>query len=107
MSAFAQQPHDMSQLAYPSSSLSAYTTRLQLTGGCLQIQDAAGFANEVLQSQPSIPAFIGGQSLGGLISAHVALLDQSKWSGLVLCSAAMNIEWTLALRWVSPLPSSP
>ncbi|KAL0032199.1 hypothetical protein WJX77_010371 [Trebouxia sp. C0004] len=67
------------------------------------IQDAAGFANEVVQSQPSIPAFIGGQSLGGLISAHVALLDQSRWSGLVLCSAAMNIEWTLALRLQAPL----
>ncbi|KAA6420475.1 MAG: alpha beta hydrolase, partial [Trebouxia sp. A1-2] len=67
------------------------------------IQDAAGFANEVLQNQPSIPAFIGGQSLGGLISAHVALLEQSKWSGLVLCSAAMNIEWTLALRLQAPL----
>ena len=105
--AFMQQPHDIPQLASDSLSLSTHTRRLQLIRRCLQIQDAAGFANEVLQSHPSIPAFIGGQSLGGLISAHVALLDQSKWSGLVLCSAAMNIEWTLALRWVSQLPSLP
>ncbi len=64
----------------------------------LQVQDAADFANQVLQSQPSVPAFIGGQSLGGLISSHVALRNQSPWSGMVLCSAAMNIEWTLSLR---------
>ena len=71
----------------------------------VQIQDAAEFANEVLQGQPSVPAFIGGQSLGGLISAHVALRNQSSWSGMVLCSAAMNIEWTLSLRWVLPARS--
>ena len=65
---------------------------------CLQIQDAFEYTAEVLKSHPTIPAFIGGQSLGGLISASVALRNQSVWSGLVLCSAAIDIEWTLALR---------
>ena len=64
----------------------------------LQIQDASAFADEALQRHLKLPAFIGGQSLGGLISAHVALKNQSLWSGMVLCSAAMNIEWTLTLR---------
>ena len=64
----------------------------------MQIDDASDFANEVLISHPSIPHFVGGQSLGGLISTLVALQDQSKWTGMILCSAAMNIEWTLALR---------
>ena len=65
----------------------------------MQIQDAAGFADEVKQRHPNIPAFLGGQSLGGLVSAHVALQSQPSWSGLVLCSAAMNVEWTLTLRY--------
>lgn len=64
----------------------------------MQIDDASDFANEVLASHPSIPHFVGGQSLGGLITTLVALQDQSKWTGMILCSAAINIEWTLALR---------
>ena len=76
----------------------------------MQIDDASDFANEVLISHPSIPHFVGGQSLGGLISTLVALQDQSKWTGMILCSAAMNVEWTLALRqdmFTSSLPVLP
>lgn len=64
----------------------------------VQVQDAAEFADELRKSQPKMPAFIGGQSLGGLISANVALRNQSVWSGLVLCSAAIDVEWNLMLR---------
>lgn len=64
----------------------------------MQIDDASAFAYEVLASHASIPHFVGGQSLGGLITTLVALQDQSKWAGMILCSAAMNIEWNLALR---------
>ncbi|KAL3161797.1 hypothetical protein ABBQ38_008889 [Trebouxia sp. C0009 RCD-2024] len=67
------------------------------------VQDATEFADEVLKSQPTVPAFIGGQSLGGLISSHVALRNQSIWSGLVLCSAAVDVEWNLTLRLQAPL----
>ncbi|KAK9862242.1 hypothetical protein WJX84_007942 [Apatococcus fuscideae] len=47
---------------------------------------------------PSLPAFIGGQSMGGLVALHVALADQSHWRGILLCSAAVDIEWTSLLR---------
>ena len=66
----------------------------------MQVQDASEFADEVLKSQAPMPAFIGGQSLGGLISASVALRNQSVWSGMVLCSAAIDVEWNLTLRYI-------
>lgn len=64
----------------------------------MQVQDASEFADEVLKSQPATPVFIGGQSLGGLISASVVLRNQSVWTGMVLCSAAIDVEWNLTLR---------
>ena len=64
----------------------------------VQVQDASEFADEVVKGQPPLPAFIGGQSLGGLISASVALRNQSVWTGMVLCSAAIDVEWNLTLR---------
>lgn len=37
----------------------------------LQIDDAAAFAYEVLANHPTVPHFVGGQSLGGLITTMV------------------------------------
>lgn len=44
------------------------------------------------------PAFIAGHSLGGLIAGLACLRDQSPWAGLMLCSAALDVEMGLVLK---------
>jgi alpha-beta hydrolase superfamily lysophospholipase len=44
------------------------------------------------------PMFIAGHSLGGLIAALTCLRDQSAWAGLLVCSPALDVEWSLVLR---------
>ena len=34
------------------------------------------------------------------IQAYTALRDQSKWAGLILHSAAIDVEWTPVLRYL-------
>ena len=46
----------------------------------------------------NLPTFIGGHSLGGLVSAHAVLKNQGMWTGMVLHSPAIDVEWTMALR---------
>ena len=44
--------------------------------------------------------------MGGLIATHLVLRDQDGWAGLILCSAAIDVEWTFVLRhalWTKPL----
>ena len=70
--------------------------------------DAVAFASHVLDSRyggAPPPAFMLGCSLGGLIATYVVLADQSKWAkgGLVLMSAAMDVEWTFVLRVQAPM----
>ena len=41
------------------------------------------------------------------MAIHVALADQSLWQGILLCSAAVDVEWTPMLRCskhCSPIP---
>ncbi|KAF5826087.1 Alpha/Beta hydrolase protein [Dunaliella salina] len=45
-----------------------------------------------------LPTFLGGQSMGGLIQAYAVLQNQAKWAGLILQSAAIDVEWTPILR---------
>lgn len=66
----------------------------------VQVEDCQAFSTLVRwRHPPSLPAFIGGQSMGGLVALHVALADQSLWRGILLCSAAVDIEWTRLLRY--------
>ena len=46
------------------------------------------------------PLFVGGQSLGGLVAALAVLRDQQRWAGLLVCSPALDVEWTPVLRQV-------
>jgi acylglycerol lipase len=46
-----------------------------------------------------VPMFIGGHSLGGLIAAFSCLKTQEYWSGLLLCSPLLDVEWTPVLRF--------
>ena len=47
-------------------------------------------------SQP--PLFVGGQSMGGEISLLAALAEPERFSGLVLASAAIDVERNLAMK---------
>ncbi|KAG1680800.1 hypothetical protein FOA52_008133 [Chlamydomonas sp. UWO 241] len=47
---------------------------------------------------PHAPSFVGGQSMGGLVAAHVALQSQERFAGLLLHSPALDVEWTPMLR---------
>lgn len=47
-------------------------------------------------SLPPLPP--PGHSLGGLIAALACLRDQGVWSGLLLCSAALDVEMGLVLK---------
>eukprot|EP00887_Chlorella_sp_A99_P003059 scaffold9.g3059.t1 len=44
------------------------------------------------------PFFLAGHSLGGLVAATLAQRDQGAWAGLLVCSPAMDIEWTCLVR---------
>ncbi len=46
-----------------------------------------------------VPQFLGGHSMGGLVATHAALHNQRRWSGLLLLSPAIDVEWTPMLRW--------
>ncbi|KAI3424906.1 hypothetical protein D9Q98_008290 [Chlorella vulgaris] len=62
----------------------------------------AQFAKEDVQKRfpgaPLPPMFIGGHSLGGLIAAMACQRDQSRWSGLLLSSPALDVEMGPVLR---------
>ena len=45
-----------------------------------------------------LPMFIGGHSLGGLVAAFTCLRGQTNWSGMLLCSPLLDVEWTTVLR---------
>ncbi len=45
-----------------------------------------------------IPMFIAGHSLGGLVAAFTCLRSQEMWSGMLLCSPLLDVEWTPVLR---------
>lgn len=65
----------------------------------MKVDDSEAFAKSVRQRQPpGIPCISAGQSMGGLIATHLVLRDQSAWAGLILCSAAIDVEWTFILR---------
>ena len=45
------------------------------------------------------PIFMCGHSLGGLIACHTVLRSPATWAGLILLSAAIDVEWTWAMRY--------
>ena len=65
------------------------------------MDDYAEYAREVRErfgGATGTPAFAAGQSMGGLLATHLVLRDQAAWAGLILCSAAIDIEWSLVTR---------
>lgn len=41
--------------------------------------------------------------MGGLLATHLVLRNQAAWAGLILCSAAIDIEWSLVTRCAIPV----
>ncbi len=67
------------------------------------MDDAEAFARSARERyQAGAPCFSAGQSLGGLVATHLALRDRAAWAGLILCSAAIDVEWNLVMRWGMP-----
>ena len=46
------------------------------------------------------PMFLGGHSLGTLVSCMTCLRDQGRWAGLILIAPAMDVDMSLSLRRV-------
>ena len=58
-----------------------------------QVDDAEDFATEARGKHPQgTPCFVGGVSMGGMISTLLALRQQAVWRGILLQSAAINVE---------------
>ena len=69
-----------------------------------QVDDYAVYAGDVrarFAGATSPPAFAAGQSMGGLLATHLVLRDQAAWDGLILCSAAIDLEWNLVTRFAA------
>lgn len=65
----------------------------------MQVDDSEAYARSTrARYDPGLPCFSAGQSMGGLIAAHLVLRDQAAWAGLILCSAAIDVEWNLTMR---------
>lgn len=80
----------------------SFASRLNLTLG--QVDDSEDFAKLIRQRySPDTCCIAAGQSMGGLIATHLVLRDQSAWAGLILCSAAIDVEWNLVLRYSTPI----
>ena len=64
-----------------------------------QVDDSEAFAVATrARYDPRLPCFSAGQSMGGLVATHLVLRGQAAWAGLILCSAAIDVEWNLVMR---------
>uniref|UniRef100_A0A7S0WRQ0 Serine aminopeptidase S33 domain-containing protein n=1 Tax=Chlamydomonas leiostraca TaxID=1034604 RepID=A0A7S0WRQ0_9CHLO len=67
------------------------------------VYDVVGQYRQLQPATASLPTFIGGHSMGGLVAAHAVLRQPGQWAGLVLHSAALDVEWTPVLRAQAPV----
>ena len=51
-----------------------------------------------MAKHPGVPIIAAGHSLGGLIAVHLLVRRQKDFAGLVLQSAAIDVEWTPILK---------
>ncbi len=66
------------------------------------MDDLQKFAADVRERYAGkYPMFIGGHSMGALTAIYTALKDQNVWSGVVVCSGALDVDWNLGRRYVS------
>mmetsp|Transcript_22991 Transcript_22991/g.50466 ORF Transcript_22991/g.50466 Transcript_22991/m.50466 type:complete len:315 (-) Transcript_22991:187-1131(-) len=63
------------------------------------IDDAQQFLEEVVKPKhPGLPIIAAGHSLGGLNTVNLVLRKQDAFAGMILQSAAIDVEWTPLLR---------
>ena len=74
------------------------TIHLLNSGNVLQVGDLVDFAQQVQSQSAGVPMFVGGQSMGGMVSCLAALRRPDLFAGLLLCSAAIDVERTLVMR---------
>ena len=73
----------------------------------MQVDDLDAFVTDVVGLYPAgTTVFLGGQSMGGLIALHEALRDQTRLNGIILTSAAVNVEWTPVLKCAHALSAA-
>ena len=63
------------------------------------MHDLLDFAKEVKAQGNSAPIFVAGQSMGGMVSCLAALRAPEMFAGLLLCSAAIDVERTVVQRY--------
>ena len=71
-----------------------------------QLIDDMLLVAQQLKKTASVPFYIGGHSMGGLVASHLAASPSStafNVKGLVLHSPALDVEWTLILRAQAPI----
>ena len=62
------------------------------------VDDASQYLDLVLAKHPGLPVIVAGHSLGGLVAVHLLSRRQKDFAGLVLQSAAIDVEWTPMLK---------
>ncbi|GAB4818831.1 hypothetical protein N2152v2_005877 [Parachlorella kessleri] len=67
------------------------------------VEDFAGLGEHArhdleLRYGAAPPMFLGGHSLGTLVSCMTCLRDQERWAGLILIAPAMDVDMSLSLR---------
>ena len=63
------------------------------------MRDLLDFAKEVKAQGTNTPIFVAGQSMGGMVSCLAALRAPELFAGLLLCSAAIDVERTCVQRY--------
>eukprot|EP00798_Chlamydomonas_sp_ICE-L_P005305 gene5305-18549_t len=54
---------------------------------------------------PETPCFLGGHSMGGLVTCLTAVDQQDRFAGVIMSSAAIDCEWTPLLKIQEPILS--
>ncbi|PSS04935.1 Caffeoylshikimate esterase [Actinidia chinensis var. chinensis] len=63
------------------------------------VEDCIQFFDSARASQPKLPAFLFGESLGGAIAILICLKQENKWNGLILNAAMCGVSKKFKPVW--------
>lgn len=96
--------HSFDQIGHGKSEPHGSDDRCYIQSVEYLVDDVYTFLEQVKLSYiQSPPMFMAGHSMGGLVATLSVLRTQNLWSGLVLHSALVDVEWTLSLRLQSKI----